>query len=145
MAFKARTARAYLKPSLAHNQRRRETSRAGHLRVCVDGEERWRCHPGVGVHGPFTVPLSTSSLEIFGDDDGALLLEVFPLPRPESVEGEREPHISVTVGGGQMVAINMSLGDDTGGEGREYVIYLTYGESPAADTQGAESPCAGGA
>ncbi len=121
------TAIAFLQRSLARNQRRRRVYRAGQLRVWVDGEERWRFDPGVGVCGPFRVPLRASYLEIFGDDDdGALLVAVFPLLEPASVEDARAQHLCVRLEGGQTVAIEIALGDGTGGEVRDYVIQLAY-------------------
>jgi hypothetical protein len=121
------TAIAFLQRSLARNQRRRRVYRAGQLRVWVDGEECVRCDPGVGVCAPFRVPLRASYLEIFGDDeDGALLVAVFPLPEPASVEDARAQHLCVTLEGGQTVAIEIALGDGTGGAGGAYVIQLAY-------------------
>ena len=113
----SRAAMAFLQRSLARNQHRRRVYRARHLRVYLDGEERWRFDSGLGVCGPFRVSLSTLYLEIFGDDeDGALLLAVFPLPEPESVGDDRAQHLWVRLEGGQTVAIEIALGDGTGGE-----------------------------
>jgi hypothetical protein len=137
----SRTALIFLKRSVAQHQRRRRLHRAGRLRLCIDGEERWQCDPGVGVCGPFSVPLGASHLEVFWEDnEGALLLAVFPLPEPKLVEDERGQDMFVTVEGGQIVAIKISLGDSLDGEVREYVLHLTYVESTAVDTQGPEHP-----
>jgi hypothetical protein len=111
---------AFLQRSLARHQRRRQVYRAGPLRVCLDGAEHWQVDPKVGVCEPFRVPLSASYLEIFGDDDdGELLLAVFPLPEPAWVEDDRARHLCVTLEGGQTVAIEMTLGDKTCGEIRQ--------------------------
>jgi hypothetical protein len=106
--------------------------------VCIDGEERWQFDPSIGVGGPFRVPLSASYMEIFGDDDdGELLLTVFPLPEPEVVEDDRAQHIFVTLEGAQTMAIEITLGIGTFGQVGEYVIQIAYSESAAVDTEGA--------
>jgi hypothetical protein len=121
------TARAFLKRSLARNQRRRSVYHPRHLRVCIDGEERGQWDLGGGVCGPFSVPLSAAYLEIFGEDaDGALLLAVFPLPEPELLEDDRVQHLWVTLEGGQAVAIEIALGEGPYGEVREYIIQSAY-------------------
>jgi hypothetical protein len=131
------TTLAFLQQSLARNQHRRHVYRARCLRVCLDDEARWQYDPGVSVCEPFRVPLSTSYLEIFGDDaDGALLLAVFPLPAPAEVEDDGAQHLAIILEGGQMVALEIALGDETDGEERTYVIQLAYAESAAADMQG---------
>jgi hypothetical protein len=86
---------------------------------------------------PLIIPLTASYLEIFGDDgDGALLLAVFPLPELGVVEDDGAQHLSVTLEGGQTVAIQVVLGD--GPEGRGYVIQMTYADATTVQTQGAE-------
>ena len=121
------TAIAFLQRSLERKQHRRCVYRARHLHVCVNGEERWRFDPAVGIYGPFRVPLNASYVEIFGnDDDGELLLAVFPLPEPAWVADDRVRHLCVTLEGGQTVAIEIALGDETCGEVCEYVIQLAY-------------------
>jgi hypothetical protein len=133
----SRAAVAFLQQSLARHQRRRQVYRAGHLRVYLDGAERWQVNPRVGVCKPFRAPLSASYLEIFGDDaEGALLLAVFPLPEPEELEDDGVQHLSVTLEGEQTVALAMTLGDGTSGEERAYVMQITYAESTTVDTQG---------
>jgi hypothetical protein len=123
---------AVLQQVLARNQRRRLVYHARHLRVCVDGEERWQCDPGVGVCGPFCVPLRASYLELFGDDaEGALLLAVVPLPGPDVVEAEGTQHLSVTLEGGQTVALAIALDKGPDGEALAYVIQLAYAASAA--------------
>jgi hypothetical protein len=135
------TAMVVLQRALARNQRRRRVYRARHLRMCLDGEERWQCDPGGGVCGPFRVPLSASYLEIFGDDaDGALLLAAFPLPEPEGVEDDGAQHLSATLEGGQTVALEITLGAGPNGEALEYIIHLAYAESPAVEMRAAEPP-----
>jgi hypothetical protein len=133
----SRTATAFLRQSLARHQRRRRVFHARRLRVCVEGEERWQCDPGAGVSGPFTVPLSASYLEIFGDDaDETLLLAVFPLPGSTWVERDGTACLSVTLEGGQTVTIEVALGEEVSGAERAYVMKLTYTESAAVERQG---------
>ena len=123
----SRTAMAFLQWSLERNQCRRRVYHAGQLRMCVDGEERWRFDPEVGVCRPFRVPLGASYVEIFGADaDGELLLAVFPMPEPASVEDAQAQHLSVTLEGGQTVAVEITLADGTGGEERAYVVKVVY-------------------
>ena len=77
---------------------------------------------------PLRVPISTSSIEVFGDDDdGSLLLAVFPLPEPEMVADDQAPHMAVTLEGGQTVEIDIALAESTAGEVHEYVIQISYG------------------
>jgi hypothetical protein len=135
------TAMAFLQRALARHQHRRHVYRGGQLRVCVDGEDRWRFDPEVGVCGPCRVPLGASYVEIFGADaDGELLLAVFPLPAPASGADAQAQHLSVTLEGGQTVAIEIALSDGTGGNVRDYVIQMSYVESAAVNTRGAEHP-----
>ena len=137
----SRTETVFLKQSLERNQLRRRMYHASYLRVCIDGEEHWQCDLGVSVYEPFRVPLSASYIEIFGDDDdGDLLLAVFPLPEPEVVEDDQAQHLYVTLEGGQTVAIEISLGDGTGEKVRAYVIQISYSESTAVKTRRAENP-----
>ena len=105
-----RATMALLKRSLERNQRRRRMFRTSHLRVCLDGEERWQCTPGASVYGPFSVPLSATYLEIIGEDiDGPLLLAVFPLPEAAWVENDGAQHLVTTLEGGQTITIEITL------------------------------------
>lgn len=130
----SRAAMAFLQQSLARQQCRRRVYRARHLRMCLDGAEPWQVDPRLGVCEPVRVPLSASYLEIFGDDaEGALLLAMFPLPEPEELEDYGAQHLSVTLEGGQTVAVAIALGEGAGGEKRAYVIQLAYAESMAVN------------
>ena len=133
----SRPVMAFLRRAQAQHQRRRKVFRAGHLRVCLDGDEHCQWDPRIDVCEPLIIPLTASYLEIFGDDgDGALLLAVFPLPELEVVEDDGPQHLSVILEGGQTVAIQIALGD--GPEGRQYVIQMTYADATEVETQGAE-------
>jgi hypothetical protein len=123
---------ALLKRSLERNRRRRKMFRTSHLRVCLDGEERWQCALGASVYEPFSVPLSATYLEIIGEDiDGPLLLAVFPLPEPAWVEADGAQHLVTTLEGGQTVTLDIALRDGICGEARAYVVEVAYSESPA--------------
>jgi hypothetical protein len=135
---------AFLKQSLAQYQRRRRVYRGRHLRVCIDGEECWQCELGVGVCGPFSLPLSASHVEVFGDDNqGALLLAVFPLSEPVGVEDGRAQHLWVTLEGGQTIEIEISSNDAECGKLSAYVIQIAYSEAAQMDARGAITPAIG--
>jgi hypothetical protein len=120
---------AFVHRFLERNQLRRKVYRARHLLVCVDGEERLAFDPKVGVHEPFSVPVGTSYIEVFGhDDDGDLLLAVFPLPEPDMIEDDQAPHMAVTLECGQTVEIDIALTDSRAGEVSAYVIQISYGQ-----------------
>jgi hypothetical protein len=123
-----RAATAFMRRSLERNHLRRNIYHAGHLHVCVDGDERLTFDPKVGDHEPFSVPIGTSYIEVFGhDDDGALLLAVFPLPEPDLLEDDQVMHMAVTPESGQTVEIDIALADSTAGEVSAYVIQISYG------------------
>jgi hypothetical protein len=92
-----------------------------------DGGAQQQIDPRGGVCEPCRVPLSASYLEIAGDDtEGALLLAVVPLPDPEEVGAEGTQHLSVTLEGGQTVALTLALDQGSDGQMPVYVIQLTY-------------------
>jgi hypothetical protein len=103
---------------LARQQRRRRAYRPGPLRVYANGHEHWQGDPRAGTCAPFRVPLTAAVLEVFGADaEGALLLAVCPLRDPEVVADEGVQHLSVTLEGGQTVALTIALGDGPRGRG----------------------------
>jgi hypothetical protein len=135
----SRPALGFLKQSLARRQRRRAAFQAQLLRVCVDGEARWQVDARGGVGGRFRVSLGAVSLEVFGDDaEGELLLAMVPLPRPEVIADGGTQHLWLTLEGGQTVAIDIALDEESGGQGRAYVIQLAYADAGAVATQGAQ-------
>jgi tetratricopeptide (TPR) repeat protein len=96
-----------VKHSFERNQRRRRDFHSGRLRVYVDGEETAASTDGYLVE-PFFIHRAASCIEIFGEDDeGELLLAVFPLANPESGEGATE-RASVTLEGGQTLKLSTS-------------------------------------
>jgi hypothetical protein len=117
----------FLKQSLARRQDRRRAYRPGPWRVYADGHQQWEGDARAGACEPFRVPLMAAVLEVFGEDaEGALLLAVCPLPDPEVVADEGVQRLSVTLEGGQTVALTIALGDKNKGEAPTYVIHLTY-------------------
>jgi hypothetical protein len=130
---------AFLKRSLAQNQRRRRVYRGSQLRVCIDGHECWQFDSRIGVAGPFSIPLSAAYLEVFGDDDdGVLLLAVLPLPEPAVVESDGAQHLFVTLEGGQTVAFEIALSNGSDAKVSEFCIQIAYLESAAVHARDAE-------
>jgi hypothetical protein len=117
--------------ALASQQRRRAAYRAGPLQVWWDGRARRRVGPG---GGPFRVPLSVAGLDIVGKDaDGTLLLAVVPLPSPGDVAPGGAQHRTVTLEGGQTLALTIARATKSRGRRGAYVIQLTYTDPPAAE------------
>jgi hypothetical protein len=78
-----------------------------------------------------------SSLDIVGEDaDGTLPLAVVPLPAPKDVAPDGTQHLTVTLEGGQTLALSIAWGPTTRGRRRTYVIQLTYTDLPVAETPG---------
>jgi hypothetical protein len=124
------TAIAFLKRSIERHQLRRSVYRASHLHAYIDGEAHALLSLEGGVSQSFRVPHSASYLKVFGDDsEGALLLGVFLLPEPAVVEDDQPQHLSVTLEGGQTVAIEIALGDGACRGVSEYVIRISYAEA----------------
>jgi hypothetical protein len=116
-----------LQHSLAHQQQRRRAYRPGPLRVYAGGHEQWQGDPRAGACTPFHVPLTVAVLEVFGEDaEGALLLAVCPLLDPEVVADEGVAFLSITLEGGQTVALTIALADGHEGKAPAYVIQLAY-------------------
>jgi hypothetical protein len=128
------TSIAFLKRSLERNQRRRSVYRQGHLRVYIDGAAHIPLDLEEGICQSFRVPLSASYVEIFGDDsEGDLLLGVFLLPEPARGEDEQPQHLSVTLEGGQTVAMEIRVGDGPCRGVSEYVMQISYVEAPGCE------------
>jgi hypothetical protein len=73
------------------------------------------------------VPLTVAVLGVCGADaEGALLLAVCPLPDPEVVAEEGVQRLSITLEGGQTVALTIALSNGHKGEAPAYVIQLAY-------------------
>lgn len=122
--------REFVKDSLHRNRRRRKLHRASLLRVYVDGEELLEFDPHTNASQTFNVPSDASYVEVFGHgDEEDLCLGVFPLSNPESAEDERAQHLSVTLGSGQKVEIEVSFSADGNGEVPESHVRITYSES----------------
>jgi hypothetical protein len=133
-------AKVFLKQFLARVERRRRVNRVRRLRVCIDGKEDWQGDPGGGGCGPFSVPLTALYVEVFGDDDdGALLLAVFPLPEPAWMADDRAQHLRVTLEGGQTIETDIWLGYEESGKLNEYVIRISYSEPAEVDMRDAST------
>ena len=118
-----------IKHSVERNQRRRKNHSSGRLRVCIDGEEV-AAVADEHFAEPFAVPDTASCIEVFGEDDeGELLLAVFPLNCMEPDEGAATLQLSVTHEGGQTIELTLSPQSQ---ESRETVAWLSYAESPRA-------------
>ncbi len=120
-----------LRRSLRRNKRRRRLYRAGCLRVRIDGKECLQFDPNTGPCEPFKVPLNASYIEIVGhDDEGDLLLAVFPLPELESVQDDRV-QLFVRHDGGQTLELVISSVRGETGEAIEGLVQLIYRENSA--------------
>jgi hypothetical protein len=140
----SQTAMAFLRQSLARQQRRRAAFRGQSLQVCVDGELRWQIDPRASISEAFRVPIEAACLEIFGDDDeGPLLLAVLPMPTPEVLAGGHPQHLEVTLEGGQTIAIDIALERRWGRKQRAYVIQLGYVDAGPGALQSTEPSAAG--
>jgi hypothetical protein len=132
---------AVVKSSLERNQLRRSAYRGGPLRIHIDGEAHGLLALEGGVYKSFTVPLSATYVEIFGDDRaGGLLLGVLLFPEPALGEDDQPQHLSVTLEGGQTVTMEIAVGCGTGAPVREYVIQVSYADAAEVDTGGAATP-----
>lgn len=114
---------------LNRNQRRRRLYRPGELRVYVDGavtatltRER--------VSASLAVPDTASCVEVFGeDDDGELLLAVFPLGLLEPDGATLSRELYVTHGGGPTFEISISPAPVQSRDSSESVLRLEYREA----------------
>jgi hypothetical protein len=124
--------------ALEHNQGRRKLYRPGLLRVYADGKEQVRFNPGLTSCEPFTIPGGTRYLEIFGEDDeGALLLAVFPLPEREST-ADNGGELVVVHEGGQTMALNILPRRGGNGKATEFRMQIVYSESRQTPVSGLE-------
>ncbi len=132
----SQTAIVFMRQSLERNQLRRSVYRAQHLYVYSDGKAHVQLSLEGGVSRWFQVPLTVSYLEVFGDDsEGALLLGVFLLPEAAAIDDDQPHHLSVTLEGGQRVAMEIALGDGPSREVSEYVIRIVYAEATGPESR----------
>jgi RNA polymerase sigma factor (sigma-70 family) len=108
------------------NQRRRKNYKSGQLRVYVDGEETITF-----VHNylfeSFTIPHTASCIQVFGEDDeGELLLAVFPLNYFESGDNALDQKLYVTHDSGQMIELSISAVSGQSRESVERLFQLAY-------------------
>lgn len=98
-----------IQQTFARQQERRSRYQPGLLRVWVDGVTRMQFDPRDSVCPLFPVPLSATYIEVYGQDqDGELLLAVFPLSALETGEGEPPRVLEVTHEGGQTVELTVT-------------------------------------
>lgn len=118
-----------IRHKLNRNQRRRKLYRPGNLRVYVDGEAtatltRERASASLAI------PDTASCVEVFGeDDDGELLLAVFPLGLLESDGATLSRELYVTHGGGSAFEISLSPAPVQSRNSSESVLRLEYRET----------------
>jgi len=129
-----------IKHSFERNQHRRKNYSAGQLRVYVDGEEAQAFAHDHFVE-PFVVPNTASCIEVFGEDDeGELLLAVFPLTYLETGDGSiPDQKLSVTHDGGQTIELTLSPAPGQSRESQETLVRVEYLES----SQDADIGCYG--
>lgn len=124
-----------IKHSFERNQHRRKNYRAGQLRVFVDGEEANAFAHDYFIE-PFIIPNTASCIEVYGEDDeGELLLAVFPLTYLETGDGSiPEQKLSVTHDGGQTIELILSPVPGQSRESPETLVRVEYLEpSQSAD------------
>ena len=99
--------RILMQDDFHRQQRRRRQYRTGLLQVRVDGIERLHFDPRQGPCPALDVPLSASSVEVYGQDEaGELLLAVFPLA--ELLWAENDRVLRITYTGGQTLELVMA-------------------------------------
>lgn len=120
---------AYIKHSFERNQRRRKNYRSNRLRVYVDGEEAEVFSHDYFVE-PFLVPQTASCIEVFGEDEeGELLLAVFPLSYFEPSDNVPEQNLSVIHDGGQTLELTISNLPEQNLESPKSLVRLEYSET----------------
>jgi RNA polymerase sigma factor (sigma-70 family) len=117
------------------NQRRRRNYKSGQLRVYVDGEETATFTRDYPLES-FTIPQTASCIEVFGEDDeGELLLAVFPLNYLEPGDNTLDQKLYVIHDGGQTIELSISPVSGQSRESLESILRLEYTESfDKADT-----------
>jgi len=106
-----------IKDVLNTNRLRRKAFSSGRIRVSVDGTERARFLAEGSRCQPFSIPLTASHIEVFGqDDDGELLLGILPLWDLEAVSDGQQQELSITAEGGQKIHCVISPQIDSKGE-----------------------------
>jgi hypothetical protein len=123
-------ARLLMQDDFHRQQQRRRQYRPGLLQVRVDGIERLHFDPRQGACPALDVPLSASSVEVYGQDEaGELLLAVFPLA--ELLWAEDNHALRITHAGGQTLELIMAAEQGMSEDATERaVVQLTYMEVP---------------
>jgi len=110
---------------LQQNQNRREKYQTGSLRVYIDGKELLEFDPRENARQSLDFTTIASHVQIFGkDQEGEILLAVFPLPRLKLAQGECvKESIKLESGQRLKIAIEPIIGNDEEGKGRIQIIY----------------------
>lgn len=124
-----------LKHSFERNQQRRKDYRLSTLYVYVDGARAATLTQDTFLSS-FTIPHTASCIEVFGDDeDGELLLGVFPLSYAEDEDGSPERKLRTAHEGGQAIEITIAKVSDDGGDAAGALAWIEYSEPvPRATT-----------
>lgn len=118
-----------IRHALERNQRRRKNYHSGQLRVYVDGEETATFTRDCPLDS-FIVPRTASCIQVFGEDDeGELLLAVFPLNYLELSDNTLDQHLYVTHDGGQTIELSISPISGQSHETLERLVRLEHTES----------------
>jgi cell division protein FtsZ len=116
-----------IKHSFERNQRRRNQYHSAYIRIHVDGKKVATFSSHESLFEPMTIPLSASCIEVFGEDnEGSLLLAVFPLDCFGTVNDDQE--LEVTHEGGQTIRVVISPIFGQSGEVTERLIQINYSE-----------------
>lgn len=114
---------------LAAGQKAYECRRAGYvfdyLRVFVDGEETASFSPGDMACEQFGVPTTSSFVEVTGEDDeGELLLAVFPLTQLDPFKRIVNERSSAPCGNGQQITLIVTSPPDFAVEHEHWILRL---------------------
>lgn len=111
------------------NQRRRKNYKSGQIHVYVDGE-KIAAFAHDYLFAPFTIPQTASCIQVFGEDEeGELLLAVFPLDYLEPCDNALDQKLYVTHDGGQTIELSISAVSGQSRECVERLFQLAYIES----------------
>lgn len=108
---------ASIKRQLGKNAARRKSAHAGTLRVIVDGNERARFDPREARSTRFHLDSDAELIEVLSDDNGGeeVLLALHPLAYAETGDRVQPADTSITLEGGQKIAIFVSQSSSESG------------------------------
>jgi RNA polymerase sigma factor (sigma-70 family) len=118
-----------IRHAFERNQRRRKNYKSGQFHIYVDGE-KIAAFAHDYLFAPFTIPQTASCIQVFGEDDeGELLLAVFPLDYLEPGDNALDQKLYVTHDGGQTIELSISTVSGQSRECVERLFHLAYIES----------------